>query len=81
MAGIYGNAAVHALDDIRDAQHKIDTDNDEITADANLMSALNLATRGISEINTALQAALPVLQLFEGVWSSIADEISLPYRP
>jgi hemolytic enterotoxin HBL len=74
VAGIYGHMAVEALDRVHADQDKINLLTGELQADANLINALTLAVNGITGINKALQAALPVLQKIEGIWGGIAND-------
>jgi hypothetical protein len=76
VAGIYGHKAVEALDHIANDQKQINALQADLTADANLINAINMATGGISGITTALQAALPVVQKIQGIWQGISDDIT-----
>ncbi len=76
VAGIYGKRATDALDQARAAQQKINSDSAQIVADAQLMAAIHIAEQGMTRIVTALSAALPVIQKVQGIWGSIASDIS-----
>jgi len=75
-AGIYGKKATEALDRARAAQQKIDTLTATLTADANLLVAINSAEIGIGAIVALLEAALPVIQKIQGVWGGIASDLT-----
>lgn len=75
VAGVYGKKAVDALDRAHAAQQKIDQMNDQLAADARMMIAINSAEAGMGSILESLNAALPIIQLLEGVWGGIADDL------
>jgi Bacillus haemolytic enterotoxin (HBL) len=75
VAGIYGKKATDALDRARAAQDKINQLSSKLAADANLMIAINSAEQGLSSINQALAAALPVIQKIQGIWGAIAGDL------
>jgi len=75
VAGEYGHKAVQALTDIQTDKNKIEELTAERQADANLITAINLATTGITGITAALQTALPAVEKVKGVWKAISDDI------
>ncbi len=76
VAGEYGHKAVEALGRINDDEANIARISAALAADANLISALTLATGGIANIATALAAALPAVQKIQGVWQGMSDDIA-----
>lgn len=76
VAGIYGKRATEALDRARAAQRKIDELQAKLGADANLMTAIHVAQRGMTSIATDLTRALPVIQKIQGVWGSISADLA-----
>ncbi|HEU5003916.1 MAG TPA: alpha-xenorhabdolysin family binary toxin subunit A [Actinomycetota bacterium] len=80
VAGIYGDKAVKARERAQAAQGKIDTLTDQLTADANLMTAIHSATFGLTSISGNIAAALPVIQKIQGVWGGIADDLKAIVR-
>jgi hypothetical protein len=75
VAGIYGKKATDALDRANAAKQKIQQMNDQLAADALMMIAINSAEAGMGSILNSLNAALPIIQLLEGVWGGIADDL------
>ncbi len=75
VAGIYGKKAVEALDEARAAQAKINTLTETLTADANLLVAINSAQIGMNTIVRDVAAALPVIQKIQGVWGGISADL------
>jgi hypothetical protein len=75
VAGIYGKKATEALDRANAAKQKISQMNDELAADALMMIAINSAEMGMGQILDSLNAALPIIELVEGVWGGIADDL------
>jgi hypothetical protein len=76
VAGVYGSRATADLAAAKAAQAQIDQLNNEISADANLMSVIQLAVRGVTKIATDIAAALPAVQKVQGVWGGIRDDIT-----
>jgi hypothetical protein len=76
VAGEYGHKAVEALGRIHDDEGNIARVSAELAADANLISALTLATSGIGNISAALADALPAVQKIQGVWQAMSDDIT-----
>lgn len=75
VAGIYGDKAVKALDNMRAAEKKIKELKDEERVNANLLLILNTTNTGLAEIVDAVNTALPLIQKIEGTWMSIADDL------
>jgi hypothetical protein len=76
VAGEYGHKAVEAMNRMQDDQNNIARTSAQLAADANLISALTLATGGIGNISAALADALPAVQKIQGVWQGISDDIA-----
>ncbi len=75
VAGIYGSDATADLARAKADQESIDTFGDQLAVDGNLITVLNVATKGLTKINTDLTAALPVIQAIEGAWGGMRDDI------
>lgn len=75
VAGIYGKKATEALDRANAAKQKISQMTDELAADALTMIAINSAEMGMGQILDSLNAALPIIELVEGVWGGIAQDL------
>lgn len=75
VAGIYGDRAVKDLDRIHAQQRSLNDKSAQLAAASNLLSALDLAQRGVEGITAKLNAALPVIQKIHGVWSAISDDL------
>ena len=75
VAGVYGKKATEALDRANAAKQKISQMQDQLAADALMMIAINSAEMGMGNILNALNAALPIIELLEGVWGGIADDL------
>jgi hypothetical protein len=75
VAGVYGDKAIRALQNVRAAEEQIHSLSDTLAADAKLMIAVNSAETGISNILEPLNAALPIIQKIQGVWRAISDDL------
>lgn len=75
VAGVYGDKAAKALDRARAAQEEIDSLTDDLAANANLMTTINRAQVGITNIIEPISNALPSIQKIQGVWGAIADDL------
>jgi hypothetical protein len=75
VAGVYTARALQALDKVNAAKKKIQDMQTTLTADGVLIIGLTAAETGMSGILNALNAALPIIELIEGVWGSIADDL------
>lgn len=76
VAGVYGKKATAAMDRIHAEQAKIKTISPVLEADANLVADLTRANKGITQIAADITNALPVIQKIEGVWGSIASDLT-----
>lgn len=76
VAGVYGRRAVEALDKAKAAQKKINSLEDQIQANANLMVAINSASYALDSISLAISEALPVIQKIQGVWGGISNDLN-----
>ena len=75
VAGVYTARALEALGKVNAAKQKINDMSATIAADALLMIGLTGAENGMSGILNDLNAALPIIELLEGVWGGIADDL------
>jgi hypothetical protein len=75
VAGVYTARALEALDKVNAAKKKINDFEATLAADALLMIGLTNAETGMSRILNDLNAALPIIELIEGVWGGIADDL------
>jgi hemolytic enterotoxin HBL len=75
VAGVYGKRAVDALDQLNAAKQKISEMEVKLAADALLMIGINTVESSTSKILNDLNAALPIIELIEGVWGGIADDL------
>jgi len=75
VAGVYGARAVDALNRLNAAKQKVSEMQDKVAADALLMISLSTIETSTSRILNDLNAALPIIELIEGVWGGIADDL------
>ena len=75
VAGVYTARALEAMNNVNAAKQKISDMSATIAADALLMIGLNGAETGMNGILNDLNAALPIIELLEGVWGGIADDL------
>ena len=75
VAGVYGHRAVEALDRAKAAKAQIRRLEAQRQADSKLMLAIHSACQGIDGIVQALSAALPAVEIIEGVWGAIASDL------
>lgn len=75
VAGIYGDKAQKALEEVRNYQKKLATAQTDLRKALNLLHDLELADVSMDGILQKLAAALPVLEKIEGTWGAIADDI------
>lgn len=76
VAGIYGKRAQDALDQVHKFQDEKAAASTQEQIDITLMADMHLASNSISGILDAIKGALKVLTHMEGIWNSLAADIT-----
>ena len=75
VAGIYGKKATDALKRVHGYQDAIKTLSNELQSAANLMLDLRRICSDLSDISDQLNAAVPIIQKIQGVWTAIHSDV------
>jgi hypothetical protein len=76
VAGVYGKKATDALDQVHHFQDDLAAATAQEQVDITLMADLHIASKSIGGILDALEGALAVLVRMEGIWNTLAGDIT-----